>query len=69
MARLTVLEEAHLRNQLVFIRNGINHLPNRAEHCLSRENRAKTEKQGQDPNKAKEAFAQGIKFKEVPNTQ
>ena len=69
MARLTVLEEANLCNQLVFIRNGINHLSNRAEQCFSRENRAKTEKQGQDPNTANEALAQGIKFKEVPNTQ
>lgn len=33
IARLPVLEETNLHNQLVFIRNSISHLANSAEHC------------------------------------
>lgn len=33
MARLTVLGETNLHNQLVFIRNSTNHVSNSAEHC------------------------------------
>lgn len=60
--RLPILEDTKLHNQLVFIRNSINHLSNSAEdssrYSFQRAGEtAKIEKQGQDQDKASEVLA------------